>query len=598
MKRFVIHIRPHCILLCIFLLSAGFTVYARQEKNNIYLLDCTGSMKSNGLWQPAREAINATVTTQAAIPGSTFTVIPFGDEPYERIIFDSNDALAKLPAIGEAFDKYVVSAKHTHISDVLIAGFTRCDPNKENKIYLLTDGEPNGGDTDEKVVKAINDWCGNHRNSRLFYVALKTGVVNDRIRNAIADCPDAYIVECRDGVIPQIGDISSVINANIEGLDETHSLSFNIPLEIPLSLECDDSLFTASIPGGKASGGKIPMAIRSRGLSVAELHPLTAPSAPGRPYSFTIKVTSADSRYIIANPVVTVNMADHLQSRLTMLEGDKEADMGNAAWHGSFLWSDESTPGKVAIDLSPEFANAADPKAAISLTVSSADGAPNDFTVIFNGKELGKGERITLTPATKGEARLEIIFDRHAKEGKRYFKIETVASRGIDLLNSWPVDDDVPLTLRARYSIGWNPLKTTLFWTGVGLLALLALWFIALRPIFFPSIKLARIELTGPGSYYASKKTKGARKVVLTSGRRSQGMLSRLFTGEVRYVRASHFSPDIEILPVGGKKKIRLRPLNRGTEAWDISPTAIFNPYEKGTIAHRSRPDKTGIETS
>ena len=156
------------IVTILVMLLCAVGVNAQREKNNIYLFDCTGSMKSNGLWQPAKEALNATIDTQSTIPGSQFTIIPFGDSPYSYFVFGSTDYKNKKSDINNAFDKYIEEAKYTRITDVLNSGFSRCDENKENKIYLLTDGMPNGGDTPEKVAKAISDWCSNHRNSRLF----------------------------------------------------------------------------------------------------------------------------------------------------------------------------------------------------------------------------------------------------------------------------------------------------------------------------------------------------------------------------------------------------------------------------------------------
>lgn len=590
--KYLRHLSPlrlHTLLMLIVaLMATAFAASAQQEQNNIYLFDCTGSMIKQGLWQPAKDALNTTITTQTGIPGSDFTVIPFGDEPYPSFTFSSGEYAGKRKDIDAAFEKGVKQARYTNICAPLEQAFGLCDPARENKIYLLTDGEPNRGGGPAEVAALIDRWCASHRNTRLFYVALSASAVNPVIEAAINRCSDAYIVKCSGSLIPQIADIApSEIHANIEELGQEHILRFSIPGSFPVEITCDDEYFTAEIVGGKAADRHLAVRLRPRGGQKAgELHSLLAPLVDASHiYRFPVRITAGDSGFFIANPVVEVNMADRIQSKLSLLGGDTDEYLaGEARWYDSFLWSPASPDGEITVDLAPRFANAG-ADASLSLMAVPANGQPADFRVFFNGAEVPAGQTFEVKPGSP--ALLRIIFANGALEGKRYITLLLRGSEGIDIVNGQPAADLEGVSIRGKYSVNWNPLKTWLTIAAIVLVGLLLLWLLVLKFIFFPTIKVGRIEIVGPGSYYSTKKIKGARKVILTSRRRSQNILSRIFTGEVRFVRADHFTPEIEILPAS-RKKIRLRSLaGRSADGWDFSPASILSPYDKASVLPR-----------
>lgn len=94
MEKRLLYIRTILILLMLFFVGAE-SLNAQRQKNNIFLFDCTGSMQTNGLWNPAKDALDATIATQTNIDGSQFSVIPFGDSPYGVISFDSDGYLSQ-----------------------------------------------------------------------------------------------------------------------------------------------------------------------------------------------------------------------------------------------------------------------------------------------------------------------------------------------------------------------------------------------------------------------------------------------------------------------------------------------------------------------
>lgn len=548
-------------------------------------------MRNYGLWEPAKQALDGTITTESALESSQFTIIPFGDDPYETITFNSGGYKSKKADIDKAFEKYIAKSKYTHITDVLNAGFAQADPNKENKIYLFTDGMPNQGDTPEKVAEAIGRWCANHRNTRLFYVALKQDAVNAVIKNAIDQCEDAFVVHPEGGIIPQFTDISSHVYTSTGDLDKELAISFSLPGEYPVEVINDDQLFDIKAADGRARDGKIALKVSARpGVDLDQFHAMMQ----GGEYTFGAVVRCTDPRFYIANPNLRVHVADGVVTRFTLAKGYEQLKSDGVKWYDKFLWSDAAPDQRVGWDLTPEFEHSL-PTSAIGYRVKPGNDQPQDFRVWFNDTEIAPGETFIIREGDP--AFLEVFFEHEALTGKRYIVLEPVGVNDIDFVNDKPLSEYEGTVIATSYKVGWNPLATILFWLGILLLALLILWLAILKRFFFPTIKVSRIEMTGPGSYYQSKKLKGARKVVLTSRRRSQGFLSRLMTGEIRYVRADHFSPEIEIVPSGAKKKVKLHVISKGSDSgWDIIPSSIFAPYEKGSLINRLTKDKTEVE--
>lgn len=580
------------IIALIIIGLCSLAAMAQREKNYIYLFDCTGSMKTNGLWQTAQTALDNNIALRASIPGSHFAVIPFGDNAYQTFSFGNSEYSSKKKEISGAFSKYIQQAKFTNISDVLKSGFSQINTNKENEIYLFTDGKPNGGDTPENVAKTINEWCAGHRNSKLFYVALTKDVVNPVIKRAIDACPDASIVQCEDGVIPVIADISTDIYTNIEELGNEIDVAFSIPGSYRLTSTCDDQLFDFDIIGNNASNGKIKIKIAPKSnLSINDLHQ----KLQGNDYEFQSTIQCVDRRFLIANPIVTIHISDDVPSKLTIAQGVDELQSEGVKWYDSFLWSRAAPDQKVVWDLAPTFKNELQ-NSQLLLEFQAGEGQPSDFKAWYNGEPISNGATIAITPHKP--ALLEVMFNHDATTGKRYFSLTPTNILNLDFINEQPSENYTGTSLRTCYNIGWNPLKTILFWLVIILLAALAIWLIVLKRIFFPPIKMGKITITGPASYYASKKIKGARKVMLTSKRKSQNIFSRIFTGEIKFIKADHFTPDITISAAGGKKKVKMRAEMKASNPWELYPSSIFGQYEKGTLTNRDSKEKSEVEFS
>lgn len=578
----------------------GIPLYAQREQNMIYLFDCTNSMQKSGIWEPANTALKDAIQTQMENQATQFIIIPFGNSPYRASTFSGEEA-RKLDwdKLRKEFDKDISIATSTHISDVLRAGFSMADPNKDNSIFLLTDGSPNAGDTPEKVAATIREWCGNHTNSRLFYVALEGATVSPVIQSAIDQCDDAHLIyQLGKSITIPTPIVGNEVYASLLDLGHSSPLGYSDPGNVPMHAEGSDPYFNVTVKDNTSTKGRVSFIFSTRnGIRPEELYDtLRTMSADGF-YNFSFTVVSDHPSQTIANPEITAHILLDRHARLDLLDGttDELAVKPGAKWHGSFLWSQASGPGCVTIDLAPRFtdvdAGKGQPSAAFA--VNATDGSDKrkplkDYVIEYDGHTMHPGEVFVVRPGDQGE--LKIIFDTDARQGKRYFTITPVAAENLGIINSVPVSELNGLSIRTSYDEEMNPLLVALLWI-VGLLAIAALlWFCIGKMYFFPTMKTGPVTMTGPGDYYSNIKVKGLRKVVYTSGKRKQGLLSRMFTGKVRYVTAPHFTPEITVTP-GTRKKIRFH----GAGVWLPFPGNSFTSHSEGELTNQQTKDNIKI---
>ena len=83
MKKFV------GILLVLFGIAAGsFPVSAQtvapEKERRVYLWDVSGSLRSNGMWQPLKDALRSSIERLEDNPNNLIIVIPFYDMPLDE----------------------------------------------------------------------------------------------------------------------------------------------------------------------------------------------------------------------------------------------------------------------------------------------------------------------------------------------------------------------------------------------------------------------------------------------------------------------------------------------------------------------------------
>lgn len=534
------------------------TLFAQRERNYIYLLDCTKSMIGYGgspsIFEPTKAYLKSELEKHTS--GTTLHVIPFQGDVLPSISFNAEDFNAKKwKEIEEKINGYVQNVTGTNICDAWDATGGYIDLHKDNYIILLTDGkDTRNGMT--AVAKKLSEWCGKYPNTYAFYVQLTEAAIDQGVAKVIDICNNEFVVDASKG-IPVFGSFDNglIIFANTLNLDKTHKLGFSSAGRYTAKAICSDPYFDVKVVDNNIEGGIVPVQIVAK-QPIAQIN-----AAIPQTYNFTFDVQSSEVNII--NPTVKVQMTNKPERTLEMLSD--ETDMGKATWYDSFLFWGASDPDTLSVDLKTAFNDEAKKDdSAVEFHIVDTDGA-QDYELFYNGQPLNSGN-ITIRSNDNAPSILSVVYNPTAKEGKRYLDVRAAAKQELDNINDQPVEQ-YQLSLRSEYIVNWNPLKTILMWFGILILVALLLWFLLVKHLIYPAIKVKTIQISDP--YFSKVNVKGKRRVVFTNKKMEQSLLSRIFTGEILYKKHDIWTSPLAFEPGTKKKTLRV-----------VRPTDyVFNPF-------------------
>ena len=536
-------------------LIISLSVVAQRERNYIYVLDCTKSMIGYGgspkIWNPTRDYLRKELEKHT--PGTTLHVIPFQGKVLPAFSFDANDLDWKK--IDKQLQEHVQNVTNTNICDAWDATDKYIDLHKDNYIILLTDGKDNVSGMGE-VAKKLSDWCGKYPNTYAFYVQLTQAAIDQNVVKVINICDNEFIVDASKG-IPVFGgfDNGLVIYANTLNLNRVHKVGFSSAGKYAAKAVCSDPYFDVKVINNKIEGGVVPVQIVAR-KPISEINSSLPPV-----YNFTFDVQSNEVNVI--NPTVKVQMTNKAERALELLS--EETYLGKATWYDSFLFWGSGNPDTLNVDLKKVYNDEAKKDGSIvQLKVQEWDER-KDFQLFYNGQPLSDN-CITLNANDNTASILSVVFNPEAKEGKRYLTIKAIAKHELDKINEQPVEQ-YQLTLRSKYVVNWNPLKTIIMWLLIFAIAALLLWFLIIKRIIFPTISVKTIQINEP--YFAKVNVKGARRVVFTNKKMEQSLINKIFTGEILYKKNDIWTFPLTLEP--GTKKKTLRVIR--------TKDYVFDPY-------------------
>lgn len=520
----------------------------------------TGFNGTPNIWEPTKSYLKNELEKHE--PNTNLHVIPFQGEVLPCYNFKVGNL--KWKDIERQLNEHVKKVTNTNICDAWDAIENYVDRHKDNYIILLTDGQDNVKGRDA-LAKKLNDWCGKHPNTYAFYVQLTEAAVDEKVAKVINICNNEFIVDARKG-IPVFGSFEKdlVIFANTLNLKKVHKVRFSSAGRYSANAICDNPYFDVKVVGNKIDKGIVPIQI------VAKKPIISINKKIPQIYNFTFEVRSDDVDII--NPTVKVEMTNKPERALETLS--EEGEFGLATWYDSFLFCGASEPDTLDFDLKVMFNDEAKKDGSnVELIVTDSDGA-TDFQLLQNGLKTNNG-RILLNSKAGSASKLSLVFNPDAKEGKRYFTIRAINKHELDKINDQPVEL-YQVTLRSKYVVNWNPLKTILMWIGILILAALVLWFLMIKRFFYPSISIKTIQINEP--YFSRINVKGKRRVVFTNKIMSQGLINRLFTGEILYKKN-----EIWTSPLGfeaGAKKKTLRVMRTKDYAFDPYTSMLKAPND------------------
>ena len=239
---------------------------------------------------------------------------------------------------------------------------------------------------------------------------------------------------------------------------------------------------------------------------------------------------------------------------------------GTAEYYPSFLWVDEnSTPVTKTFDF--EFSEDAqnDHSCFAEFQFVDQDGKPISTAVMQVSIDGGKikNNRFRINSDVKSKE-ISFMFSPKAETGKHEGYLKLVG-HNLERLDEQPLTpnqqvDAFKWTL--NYNKVMNPLAKVLMFIGLGLLALLFLWFALVRWMVYDYIKVGSMRIVEP--YYSSRRIKGARQVILTNRRTKQGWLNRLFTGKIIYEINSVWTNPVVFEPTS-KGEVKMKSSDKYT---------------------------------
>ena len=247
--------------------------------------------------------------------------------------------------------------------------------------------------------------------------------------------------------------------------------------------------------------------------------------------------------------------------------------MGDATWYDSFLFWGASESDTLDVDLKAVFNDEAKKDGSmVELLVTDPDGG-EDFQILYNHQPAEKG-RVVVT-SEDIQSILSIVFNPNAKEGKRYLNIKAISKKDLDKINDRPIEQ-YDLSLRSHYEVNWNPLKTMLMWAGIIILAGLLLWFLLIKHFIYPTIGVKTIQINDP--YFSKINVKGKRRVVFTNKKMEQGLISRIFTGDILYKKNDVWTSPLAF--EAGSKEKTIRVLRTTDYIIDPLTTILKSPND------------------
>ena len=579
------------LVITLLLSCLGFSAAAQRERNYIYLFDCTQSMsgfqhKSPDIWEYTKKYLKNDIERQS--PNSVIHIVPFQNSAFPDITFTRKDF--DWDKVNKQLDDYEKTISFTNICSAWTRGIQLLDPNKDNYMFLLTDGgnSKQYGDV-PAVCNQIRQWCS-HQNSYAFYVMLTDQARDPRLKEAASECERVKLIDANDKVSPFGAFNVQQLNVNtLEMGKKVYQLSFSTEGTFGAAVVCNDPYFTVTLKNGKIANGKALFQVSSK-YANKQLH-----EKLGDQYEFHFQLKGNGVN--ILNPDIQVNISNKEEKTLTMISEETpmkdRAQKEKVTYYSSFLFCKESQPDTLFCDLAAVFnAEAVKNGSLVTFKVSdNEDPKSKDFTVLLNGQPCA-GQQFELDAKTLKGAVLGIVFNHDAESGKRYFKIEAV-DNGM-LLDR--INEDVPqsysTTVRGAYNVDTNPLKLGLIWFGVILIASLLVWFICLRRMFFPVFKVGTITVSSP--YYKILKLRGVRQLVWTNTEKKQNLFSLIFTGKVLY-EVHAFWTDEWVMTPSSTKGLRIK----GNPVYVVSPYASClskcTPYDVTNTKLKDQGDANSI---
>lgn len=278
---------------------------------------------------------------------------------------------------------------------------------------------------------------------------------------------------------------------------------------------------------------------------------------------------------------------------------DDSVKFGTVEHYNSFLWSDAKT---VPVEKTFEFdfsedAVQDDSYAILQFVDNQNKPVSTDIMQVSISGKLLKDNKIRIKSDVKRQ-NFTFTFTNKAKDGT-YQGYLRLVDHQLDRVDSQDLTQHQPVNVlqwTIDYNVSCNPvLKVSLLILGI-LVFLLLLWFLILQKVFYPQIRLSRIELKLSDGQFLSKRIRKARCVMIGSNRQQQSRLNRLFTGRIVYIVNAAIPSAFELIPAERRK--RAVKINLHSK-YILSPaSAELTQFGKYELTHIETNQKLTLNTN
>lgn len=527
------------ILLFLFLLLP-VSLSAQRQRNYIYVFDCTGSMKQNGIWETSKQWLKDDLARQS--DDASFVIVPFRDNKDGVWQFGSKKDL-KWNNLENDFNR-LISQPHskTGICRAWKEAVKYLDPKKENYFILLTDGKDEYDGT-EAVKNLMENWCRDHPGNYGFFVTL-TDEAKKSLGAVALDCDQFFVIDGH--LVPFGAFVPDEITVNLREI-KPKALGFSTSGSFAAKAQTSDPNFEVQLRDNIIKDGKAVLEVKSK-QPVEQL----IESLPEH-YQFSVSISADTSKLYITNKEIIVNVDNR---PVRNLDFRSEQSSGRISWYDSFFF----WPAKKDLQLTLDTETAWNKLArrdgsSITLHASCETLQDNDYELLVNGEKVDK-HAFTLQATNGGKDVISLRFAHEAPEGKHFVMLR---AKGTDMHLLETINDveqtSFEHSMRVTYDVVWNPLQWIFLFLLAAIVACLVLWFVVLRPIYCQHFRIARVQVEEP--YYKSKRIKGKRKLVFASKKVKQNAVCRFFCGEIVTEVSPEWPHPVELEPY--KKGAKLK---------------------------------------
>lgn len=272
-----------------------------------------------------------------------------------------------------------------------------------------------------------------------------------------------------------------------------------------------------------------------------------------------VSLSGDRERIFLLTNKIRINCLNKKEKALSL---SKNMIHGKVKHYDSFAWQKADTsPFESSIDLHFSQDALCDSSTFVEFVAIDNEGIkllPSSLIITINGHTIDNN--IIHLSSKDNVMNLTLSFPEGTKNGTHqgYLKVGQHRLDRIDNQQLNNSNEVCAITWRVKYVQTMNPLAKTLMWIIFTISAIILFWFIVIKPAKYPCFpKFRKMILIKKDEKIISQFTvdfKGARKVVFSTRRIKQSILSKIFTGRIDTIVNPIFEEIITFIPRKGKR--------------------------------------------